>query len=103
MKARFHNILVPVDFTINTDLALAKAFEMSQGELKALHLFHVQRMAVPSFLKLLKRYIAGYSRRQMNEDRQLLMERLEQVRDRIKATHGDIPIYISASFGDPVE
>lgn len=103
MKARFHNILVPVDFTMNTDLALAKAFEMSQGELKALHLFHVQRMAVPGFLKLLQRYITGYSRRQMNEDRQLLMERLEKVRDRIKATHGEIPIYISASFGDPVE
>jgi len=42
MTAAFQNILVPVDFTINTDVAIRKALDICHPE-AALHLLHVQQ------------------------------------------------------------
>lgn len=103
MKARFHNILVPVDFSPNTSLAITKALEMGQGELESLHLFHVQRIVLPGMIHFLQYHISGYSRRQMNEDRKKWMSRLDSLRSEVQARHPGIPIHISAGFGDPVE
>jgi nucleotide-binding universal stress UspA family protein len=103
MSNRFQNILVPVDFSPNTELAIAKALAIGQGDIGALHLFHVQRIIHPGFMHYLQYYITGYSRRQMNEDREKVMDSLDSIRRKIMQQHPDIPVYTSASFGDPVE
>ena len=41
MRNTFRNILVPVDFSINTDVAIKKAMEFS-GEETVIHLLHIQ-------------------------------------------------------------
>lgn len=39
----FKNILIPVDFEINTEMAINKAIELSDAEETTIYLFHVQR------------------------------------------------------------
>lgn len=48
-------------------------------------------------------FVLGYSRRQMNQDRKIVMEKLEKLRNQVADANPEIPIYISASFGEPVE
>ncbi|HTJ13896.1 MAG TPA: universal stress protein [Dinghuibacter sp.] len=43
MHATFAHILVPVDFSLNTELAVRKAVELGGEENVLLHLFHVER------------------------------------------------------------
>lgn len=43
MKFSFNNILVPVDFTINTEVALAKALALVATDSATLHLLHLYR------------------------------------------------------------
>jgi nucleotide-binding universal stress UspA family protein len=43
----FRTILLPVDFEINTEMAVKKALELSDPGQTAIHLFHVQRPAMP--------------------------------------------------------
>lgn len=42
MKFAFNNILVPVDFTVNTEVAVAKALALTDPEGAMLHLLHVR-------------------------------------------------------------
>ncbi|OLY91427.1 Nucleotide-binding universal stress protein, UspA family [Cnuella takakiae] len=46
MKFAFNNILVPVDFTINTEVAVAKALALADTEGGLLHLLHVRKNKV---------------------------------------------------------
>jgi nucleotide-binding universal stress UspA family protein len=43
----FKTILLPVDFKINTEMAVKKALELSDPGETVVHLFHVQRPAMP--------------------------------------------------------
>ncbi len=43
----FKNILLPVDFEINTELAVKKAIELSDSAETTVHLYHVQKPAFP--------------------------------------------------------
>ena len=43
----FRTILLPVDFEINTELAVKKALELSDPGQTVIHLFHVQRPTMP--------------------------------------------------------
>ena len=43
----FRTILLPVDFEINTELAVKKAIELSDPGSTVIHLFHVQRPKMP--------------------------------------------------------
>ena len=103
MPARFKNILVPVDFTVNTDLALKKAITFCQDEGTTLHLFHVQRVVLPGVWHSMQYFVAGYTRRQVNEDRLRLMAALEQIRQKIGQQYPGITVYTSVAFGEPVE
>ncbi|MET0464317.1 MAG: universal stress protein [Chitinophagaceae bacterium] len=56
MSARFHTILIPVDFTLNTEVAIAKTLGLLENSDVAIHLLHVRRPSL--FLRLLQR-LAG--------------------------------------------
>jgi len=43
----FRTILLPVDFEINTEMAVKKALELSDSGQTVIHLFHVQKPAMP--------------------------------------------------------
>src|SRR5436190_14232080 len=43
----FKTILLPVDFEINTELAVKKAIELSDSGRTVIHLFHVQKPRMP--------------------------------------------------------
>lgn len=100
---RLANILIPVDFTDNTGLAVDKALAVCQDEGTALHLFHVQRIVLPGVWHSLQYFVSGYSRRQVNEDRVRLMDELNNIRNKIKETHPGLTVHTSIAFGDPVE
>jgi nucleotide-binding universal stress UspA family protein len=44
MEASFNKILLPVDFSINTEVAIKKAMEISQGQPVTIYLLHVIRV-----------------------------------------------------------
>jgi nucleotide-binding universal stress UspA family protein len=43
----FRTILLPVDFEINTEMAVKKALELSDPGQTVIHLFHVQKPSMP--------------------------------------------------------
>jgi hypothetical protein len=43
MAAIFRNILIPVDFSINTEVAVKKCLEIIEPEKSVIHLFHVEK------------------------------------------------------------
>lgn len=43
MLPAFKNILVPVDFSLNTEVAISKTLELIDGEKSVIHLLHVSR------------------------------------------------------------
>jgi len=47
MLASFKNILIPVDFTLNTEVAVTKTLELINGEGATIHLLHVLGPAYP--------------------------------------------------------
>lgn len=49
------NILIPVDFTVNTDVAVRKALELADRE-SVIHLLHVQRYKMPFSYRSLMQY-----------------------------------------------
>jgi hypothetical protein len=49
MAAIFKNILIPVDFSINTEVAVKKSLEIIEPEKSVIHLFHVQKILPPWF------------------------------------------------------
>ncbi|PZR24878.1 MAG: hypothetical protein DI535_20555 [Citrobacter freundii] len=46
MSARFNTILIPVDFTLNTEVAIAKAIGLLEGADATIHLLHVHKQGV---------------------------------------------------------
>jgi len=54
MPARFDTILIPVDFSVNTEVAIAKALELADERNVTIHLLHVQQQGLMrSFMKYL--------------------------------------------------
>ena len=61
MKSEFNTILIPVDFSINTDVAIAKAIDLCPVSGGEIHLLHVQRMTLMNLPGYFHRCIAGNS------------------------------------------
>jgi len=55
----FNTILIPVDFTVNTRLAIAKGIQLCEGPNPEIHLFHVQssiESGIPGYFRNLVSY-----------------------------------------------
>lgn len=89
MPIAFKTILIPVDFSINSDVAIRKAVELVDSECGQLHLLHVQ---VNSGLATLSSML-GLDRDYINEEEQLQRNRLRQWKDRIEKEMPSINVH----------
>jgi nucleotide-binding universal stress UspA family protein len=53
MPAAFKNILIPVDFSINTEVAVKKALELIEPQHSMIYLLHVQKLT-PRIIRIIK-------------------------------------------------
>lgn len=105
MNKPINSILVPVDFSMNTSIAISKALSLCQEGNKdaTIHLYHVQRLRVTGTPHMLSSVFAGYTRRQVNSDIRSSSERLEQLKAAIAKQRKDIRVVCWVSFGEPVQ
>jgi nucleotide-binding universal stress UspA family protein len=96
MQFSFKTILVPVDFTINTELAIHKALSIRTDENTILHLVHVQLTGKePSHLPLQEQTTAS--------DNLLAKKRLEEIRSSVIAAVPSMKIFSWICYGDAVQ
>lgn len=105
MIRQIHTILVPVDFSENTEVAISKALELCpEGNANStIHLLHVQRIISHGFSYFLSNAIVGYTQKQVNSDIKISTRRLEDVKNEIKVSRPDINVQCWVSFGDTVQ
>ena len=104
MARHFSTILIPVDFSLNTDVAVSKALEITRhSEECSIHLFHVQRIVLPGVVKQIHYLFKGYSRRQVNTSIEKSNHQLSKLKSVIEGIRKDINVFTWVSFGDPVE
>ncbi|CAN5576995.1 hypothetical protein BH11BAC3_BH11BAC3_22580 [soil metagenome] len=103
MANKFNTILIPVDFSINTQIAIAKALEISTGNQSNIHLFHVQQVQLPGLMNYLHHFVSGYSVRDVIKAKERSVSKLQQLKNDIHALDDQIPVSISVAFGEPVE
>lgn len=96
MSARFNTILVPVDFSVNTEVAIAKALELMEEGQSVLHLLHVQRR---SWSHSLNQYISGRD----NDNRKKLQHKLDEFIVRISKIRPDVEVTSWLAEGSSVE
>ncbi len=103
MPNKFNTILVPVDFSINTDIAISKALEISIGNQSNIHLFHVQQVQLTGFMSYLHYFVSGYSARDVIKGKERLVAKLLKLKNTIQSLREDIPVSTSVAFGEAVE
>lgn len=104
MKRQIKTILVPVDFSDNTDLAISKALEFCPDlhEDSTIHLVHVQRILSGGFAGFFSHLISGYTQQQFAADTQVYKNRLEELKTIIQKERPTINVVCWVSFGDPI-
>lgn len=104
MTKEINTILVPVDFSENTTVAISKALEYCpERPGVTIHLYHIQRIVMHSVASLYTRFISGYTRRQVNEDIAHSKLRLEAFAEEIRGQRKGIKVLCWVSFGEPVQ
>ncbi|MFI5425435.1 MAG: universal stress protein, partial [Nitrososphaerales archaeon] len=98
------NILVPVDFSENTEVAISKALEFCPAAINncTIHLYHVQRIVLHGYLYLLTKTLAGYTQQQVNDDIKKSQDLLEQLKENIQKER-DVNVLCWVSFGETVQ
>ena len=87
MRERFQNILVPVDFSLNTEVAVCKAAELVNSEESSISLLHV----VPNFLfRNRQKYFTG-AESKLKQWKERIEEGLPNVRVSYELLNGAVP------------
>ncbi|MEO8403822.1 MAG: universal stress protein [Chitinophagaceae bacterium] len=102
MSTKFNTILVPVDFTINTDVAIKRATDLCDGNNATIHLLHVPKMSTASIISYYQ-YFARYTRIGPEFDYSKLTTKLEKLKQKITAIRKDIIVSAWVSDGPTVE
>ncbi len=103
MASRFTTILVPVDFTINTEVAIVKALELCEGKAAAIHLYYVQKIIYPSVAHFFQYRLAGYSIGEMIAQKELAARELLKWQHYIHAARPDVESFSWVGYGQPVQ
>lgn len=103
MAKRFNTILVPVDFSVNTEVAISKALELSQDQSCELHLFYVQPIELPNIMHYVQYLVTGYSRHQLNASVDESNKKLEYLKSVVELRNHHVAVSTWVSFGEPVE
>ncbi len=91
MNISFSKILIPVDFTVNTRIAIRKALSLCEGTNTAIHLLHVAVERPATFFSI-HQYFARYSFSDDQYNIETCRERLEGYRAWISGIRKDIEI-----------
>jgi nucleotide-binding universal stress UspA family protein len=102
VKNDFKNILVPIDFTVNTEVAIRKALTLSEGSSATIHLLHVSTVASMNIFSIYQ-YFANYSFRDNEFDMKVAKGKLETIRDYIASLRKDIEVVIWVLFNPSIE
>ena len=87
-EGSYKKILVPVDFSINTEVAVKKTLELINGDEAVVHLLHV----------------AGYKNQGRSSNPNLLAEEmLERWKNTIRETHPPVPVYNEIVYNGSVQ
>ena len=89
----FKNILIPVDFEINTEMAVKKALELSDATDAMIHLHHVQRPAFPVSSIFASIHSTKSALRSFVKDE--IHYKLEQWKELIETNYANIKVSIS--------
>lgn len=103
METAFNTILLPVDFSINTDVAITKALEISTAGNCSLHLLHIYRIMFPGIPHYLHHVITGYSLNEINFGIEEANARLSGLKANIEKIRPDINVFTQTCFEDIVE
>lgn len=102
MNIRFNTILVPVDFTVNTEVAIKKALSLCEGSGAAIHLLHVSRVFSGSIFSPYQYYA-----RCMPGNRELMTGQIDEKFAALKTfsagINKDITVFAWTSMGHSVE
>jgi nucleotide-binding universal stress UspA family protein len=96
MSARFNTILIPVDFTLNTEVAIAKAIGLVEGTNATIHLLHVHN---PGLIGRLMQDLAGGPQ----GSRKLIEQKLAHLSLRINSARPGLRVSSWIEDGMPVE
>lgn len=103
MAKRFGTILIPVDFSVNTEIAISKALELSHWGNCSIHLFHVQPAVLPHIVQHLHHFIKGLPGKRVNAGIKKSTARLSKLKSTIEAVRKGIDVFTWVGFGEPVE
>lgn len=103
MPTGFSHILIPVDFSVNTEVAIARAVDLVQLSDCRITLLHIQRILLPGMVQSIHCYVKGYSRQQVNADRQVLLDKLQALKNKMEERHPALNVRTELIFGEPVQ
>lgn len=103
MAKQFNTILIPVDFSANTDIAVSKALSISQQNRCTIHLLHVLQMGPANLLDYAKYLFRGYSQNQMQAVIGDFEDRLGYIKASIERKRDNVLVYTTVCFGENVE
>jgi nucleotide-binding universal stress UspA family protein len=105
INRHINTILVPVDFSKNTELAICKALEFcKQGaSVPTIHLFHVQQLPKVGSSYYFSHFLTGLSQQEINAEMHRSSIRLQELKVSIQQFREDIKVSCWVSFGEPVQ
>lgn len=103
MAKQFNTILIPVDFSANTDIAVSKALSINQQNGCTIHLLHVLHMGPANLLDYAKYLFRGYSQNQMQAVMGDFEDRLGYIKVSIERKRDNVLVYTTVCFGENVE
>lgn len=102
MNIRFEKILIPVDFTINTEVAIHQALGLADPYHATLHLLHVQHESLKNIIGY--NIFSIYNRDNSgNAHNKLTPEKLHSLQRMIRLNRPDIQVLTHVATGVPIE
>lgn len=89
---RFNTILIPVDFTVNTEVAIAKGIELCEGPRPAIHLVHATGLHPTSAFEYCK-HLIGLPVNKNDHTISVAKEQLGEWIEYIKSVRSDITTF----------
>lgn len=98
----FKTILIPVDFTVNTRVAISKGIELCEGPDPVIHLVHVPKIIATGSFEYYRQLFA-YPVDSGEADNSRLQQRLEECSLYIRKIRSDITTCYWISYTTPIE
>lgn len=103
MARHFNTILIPVDFSPNTDVAVSKALNLCRQNSCTIHLLHILQPGPGGLLAYVKYLFRGYSQQEIQSVMGSSEDRLEYIKSYIGRKREDITVCISVCYSEHVE